>query len=344
MGVLEIAARVLGTVVVAACALMILLYAFRDRLIFHPERGPHLGGPPPDSGLESVFLDGMAGARIEAWTARAAPGARTVLLLHGNGGSLQNMLGRIEAIRALGMGVVAVDYNGFGRSGGSPSETALELNAEAAWGLALSQGASPWDVAIWGYSMGGYPATCLAFSHRQYNNPLMLDSTFTRIADAAPAYGPLLGLAGPPILRDSFDVTTRLVSLSADSLVILHSPDDEVVPYELGLRNFAAYDGGLKELVVLRGKHTDFELNRESYEGAMGRHLVRTLIAEAGPDEEGAGGPDGYGGPEGAFGPDGSGGPEEGRTAPALPSPKSGPDRAGNPHQDGGGDPVAGGP
>jgi pimeloyl-ACP methyl ester carboxylesterase len=301
MGPLEILARALGTLAVLAAALMLLLYAFKGRLLFRPDSGPHLTGPPPGSGLESLFLDGLAGARIEAWTAPPEPGARTVMLFHGNAGSLRNMAGRIAVIRGLGMGVVAVDYNGYGRSGGSPSEAALELNAEAAWRLAVSRGADPRDIVVWGYSLGGYPAAHLAHAHRRFRNPLMLDSTFTRVADAASAYGTLLGLAGPPVLGDSFDVRSRLLALQAEELMVLHSPDDAVVPFGLGLRNFREYRGGPKEFVVLYGGHSDFDLNMETYREAMRRHLARGRHARPGPGGAAAEGlPGKSGGPGGA--------------------------------------------
>ncbi|MDR1042129.1 MAG: alpha/beta hydrolase [Deltaproteobacteria bacterium] len=285
MGALEIAIRAILTVAAGAVALMGLLYLAKDRLIFHPDRGPHLTGPPRGEGIEELFVDGGAGAEINAWSVPGRPGARTVLLFHGNGGSLENMLGRIRAVRSLGLGVFAIDYNGYGRSHGKPSERALELNAEAAWRTVTAEGrARPEDIVIWGYSLGGYPAAYLARAHRESRNPLILDSTFTRLADAASSYGLLLKLAGPPILGDSFDVRGKLADLSAETLLVFHSPADEVVPFRLGLMNFESFRGGPKELVGLYGGHKDFDLNRESYLAALERFAPRN------PDEAGGNG------------------------------------------------------
>jgi pimeloyl-ACP methyl ester carboxylesterase len=300
MGVLEIAARAFLTAVAAAAALMILLYVFKDRLLFFPDRGPHLTGPPAGSGLAETFLDGGAGAEVNAWFAPAPPGGRTVLLFHGNAGSVADMQGRMKAIRDLGMGVFAVDYNGYGRSGGKPSERALELNAEAAWNRVVGEGVAPADIVIWGYSMGGYPASDLAFRHRERRNPLVLDSTFTRVADAAAAYGLLLKLAGPPVLGDSFDVKRRLLALKAEAVLVFHSPEDDVVAYRLGVENYESYGGGPKEFVKLVGSHKDFDLNRAAYQEA----LARQLKLDGGVKGGGAGGGGGWaeGGGAGAAG------------------------------------------
>jgi hypothetical protein len=108
-------------------------------------------------------------------------------------------------------------------------------------------------------------AAYLAESKKEHRNPLILDSTFTSLKDVAAFHAPLLRPVTSWILGDAYDTRRRLGEIKASHLLVLHSPDDEVVPFEQGKRNFDEYQGGPKTMIVVRGKHMDYLINQGDY-------------------------------------------------------------------------------
>ncbi|MDR2349283.1 MAG: alpha/beta hydrolase, partial [Deltaproteobacteria bacterium] len=285
----KVIARTLVAFAVTVALLAGALFLFKNKFIFYPRKGIEL--TPASIGWEfkDLFLDSVGGNKINAWHLPAPAGGETVILLHGNGGNLTEMIGRIISYRKRGFGVMAVDYQGFGLSGGSPSERAAYGDAEAAWDyLTETLGADPKKILIHGFSLGGGVASHLALAHKEHENPLVLDSTFTKIEDVAKLRGFPASWAGALVLGDEFDTLSRLPELRPSTLVVLHSPDDEIVPYELGEKIFAAYSNGPKEFVELEGGHLDFYLNQWRYAAATDRLFPSGPGAPAGaPGTEG---------------------------------------------------------
>ncbi|MDR1546203.1 MAG: alpha/beta hydrolase [Deltaproteobacteria bacterium] len=265
--------RCVAAAFILAAVLTAGLAVFKNRFIFHPVRGLELNlasiGPP----YEAVQLEGLNGAAVFAWHVQAPPGSPAVLLLHGNGGNLEHMIGRVLLYHQLGYEVLAPDYEGFGLSEGSPSEAATYADAQAGWDWLVRRGTPPDRILIHGFSLGGGPASWLAARQAASRNPLVLDSTFTTLSETAAWHFPVLKPALPLALGSAFDVRGRLAQLNSIMLLVLHSPQDEVVPFELGRANYEAYQGGPKAFAELRGRHMDFIPNQEVYRQVLEERL-----------------------------------------------------------------------
>ena len=119
---------------VVAAGLALLLGWAEPRLIYYPmrelERTPAALGVP----FEDVELRTADGERIHGWFIPAAtPAQVTVLLLHGNAGNISHRFEKLAVLRALGADVLIIDYRGYGRSSGQPSETGTYRDADAAY-------------------------------------------------------------------------------------------------------------------------------------------------------------------------------------------------------------------
>jgi len=123
--------------IVAAAAfggLVALMYVAQRSLMYFPER---LHTPPAMAGLpeaQEVALDTEDGERVIVWHLPPRGEKPVVLYFHGNGGALRNRVDRFRALIADGNGLVALSYRGYGGSTGSPTETGLIDDAEAAIG------------------------------------------------------------------------------------------------------------------------------------------------------------------------------------------------------------------
>lgn len=262
---------------------------FKDRLIFYP--GDDIIDSPANYGLkvEEFQLELADGTRLRTWLAPAPPARadqitpgdeppkRIALVFQGNSGNISMMTSRLAVLHDLGLAALTVDYPGYGPNEGRPSEAKTYQSAEAAWQWAAGQGYRPEDILIFGYSLGGGVASYLADRHPPA--ALVLDSTFTRLRDVPSRQLPLLAPYFHLILGEALDTRTRLKNISCP-LLVLHSPDDEVVPFALGEELFKSYRNNYKDMVVGQEGHTSFYANRPRYEAG-----IKALLAVAWPAE-----------------------------------------------------------
>lgn len=139
----------------------------------------------------------------------------------------------LGALAQRGLGVVAYDYRGYGRSAGHRTEAGVYHDAEAAYDAVRAVGIPATRVVCFGESLGG--AVSVRLATVRPCAAVVLVATFTRLRDAAWAhYGPFGLLVG-----DRFDTVARIGSLRVPVL-IAHGDEDEVVPFRLGEQLFAA--------------------------------------------------------------------------------------------------------
>ncbi len=199
-----------------------------DRLIYFPERFM----PPPPPGVVERSFTAADGVRLHAWLAPPPDDAAPVLVWsHGNGGNVGGREDVLLALAARGLGVLAYDYRGYGRSEGSPDEAGVHLDAEAAWDLLAADGIAPQRIVCFGESLGG--AVSIALATRRSCAAVIVVSTFTSLRDVARQhYGALAALTG-----SRFDSASRVGSIGVP-ILIAHGDQDEIVPYALGERLF----------------------------------------------------------------------------------------------------------
>ncbi|MDR1297361.1 MAG: alpha/beta hydrolase [Deltaproteobacteria bacterium] len=260
--------------VVLAVLLLYLLMAagllfFKNRLVLYPSRDIESNIGRIGWEFEDVWLEGTGGNKFNCWYLPAPEGAPTALLLHGNSGNLELMIGRIIMWHKLGYGLLGVDYEGFGRSEGRATLEAAVADAEAAFDFLVARGVPPERILIHGFSLGGGVAAQLAWVKRAHHGPVVLEGTFTSLLDTGRIKFPFLRPMLPLVLGGAYDTLATLKKISPSFILFLHSPDDEIVPFELGLKNFETYDGGPKAFVTLEGAHMDFMSNQGTYSRSL---------------------------------------------------------------------------
>ena len=211
-------------------ALMILVYFFQARLIFYPSRT--LGQTPADITLdyEEVFLQGRDAVEIHGWWLPAENARATLLFLHGNAGNISHRLDSLKIFHDLGLATLIIDYRGYGKSRGQPSEQGTYLDAMAAWRyLTEDKGIRPQQIIIFGRSLGGAVAVRLAADTRAAG--LILESTFTSITDVGRQHYPYLPVNY--LARIHYPSIDHIDKINSP-LLCIHSREDEIIPYRLG--------------------------------------------------------------------------------------------------------------
>ena len=208
----------------------------------------------PAEGRPDVDVTWLGPERqVEAWylAPAAAGGARpapAVVFTHGNGELIDYWLDEFEIVRTWGIGVLLVEYPGYGRSGGRPSEAAITRVMETAFDyLAGRPDVDSRRIVAYGRSVGGGAAGALV--RRRPVAALILESSFTSVRQMARRHG-LFG----PLVRDPFDNLAAVGEFDGPVLVI-HGRDDRLIPPAHG--RALAERARLGELVMLECGHND---------------------------------------------------------------------------------------
>lgn len=264
----------------AASGLWIGMRWFENLNLYFPARD--LFATPRVLGLafEDVELVPERGVVVHGWWVPAnAPADRkgkhapTVLFCHGNAGNISSRLDKIQILHRLGVNILMFDYRGYGVSTGRPSEQGLYADAEAAYRhVTIDRKVPPERVVLHGESLGGAVAAELAT--RAPAGGLILESCFTSVVDMGKRVFPFLPVR--LMVSQHYDTVSRLPQLTLPVLV-MHSPQDDIVPYAMGVRLHEGLPGP-KMFAPLRGDHNEGFLDSgESYPAAIAEFLKRFL-------------------------------------------------------------------
>jgi len=243
----------LAALVLGAAVLWIGLRFFERAMVFVPSR-PMIAHPGT-VGLtyESLFLTASDGVKLRAWwIPGASADAPVMLCLHGNGGNLSHRTDKMRLFHDAGAAQLWLDWRGYGESAGSPDEAGLYRDALAGWAwLNAVKTVHATRLVLYGESLGNGPAIELAT--RVPAAGIIIDSAFTSISDMGRLVLPWFP-ARLASLR--FDNLARLPRVTIPTL-FLHSPQDDIIPYEMALRNLGASGSAAKRLVDLKGSHNE---------------------------------------------------------------------------------------
>ena len=246
-----------------------LMYVQQPGMIFFP--ASEINETPLDWGFEyeDVLLDTKDNIQLHGWFIPRQGAKRTLLFFHGNAGNISHRGESVRIFHRLGLNVFIFDYRGYGKSQGKPAEQGLYKDADTAWHyLTQTKSIEPENIVIFGRSLGGAIATKLA--SKVPAGKLILESTFSSASDMAKSAFPLMYHF--IYIRFDFNSEARIKNISYPVLVI-HSPDDEIIPYQLGEKIFLAANEP-KTLFKLSGDHNaGFYLSQPGYEQALNIYL-----------------------------------------------------------------------
>ncbi len=269
----------LRILVLAYIGLAIALYFGQSNLVYMPSQA--LTETPANIGLkfEDIQITAKDNVNLNAWFVPAKDndqiGKGVILFCHGNGGNISNRVSYLPIFKDLGLSTFLFDYRGYGKSEGKPTEAGTYADVEAAWQyLTQERKISPKKIIIYGESLGGAIAAYIAqlTSQDRKNNAggLVLASTFTSISDRASELYPFLPIR--LLSRFSYNSIERLPSIKIPVL-IMHSTEDEIIPFHHSDRNFQAANQP-KKLVKLRGDHNGGFLDSlETYRNGLNEFI-----------------------------------------------------------------------
>jgi fermentation-respiration switch protein FrsA (DUF1100 family) len=282
--------RILAHVAVVWLALFLMFQWFEGKITYHPPR--RLVETPSDRGMafEDVFMETEDGLAVHGWwipapaidaddsEEQAAP--PTVLEFHGNAENISYGMDQHAAFHGLGWNQLVVDYRGYGRSEGGPSEEGLYRDGDAAYAHVRARGVPPERIVIYGRSLGGAVAVYVAHHHPVA--ALVTEGLFTDTHRVGRDILPFIPVR--LFIKKRFDSLSRVSGLRVPKL-FMHAAHDEVIPVHHAERLFEAA-APPKELFWIPGAgHNDaFYTATEDYLVAVKR-FVETHVQEISEEE-----------------------------------------------------------
>lgn len=249
------------------------LFIFQSHYVYYPEHT--ISADPSNIGLEfeSVSFETEDRVKLSGWFIPSKAASGVILFCHGNAGNISHRLESIQIFHRLGLDVFIFDYRGYGLSEGKPSEIGTYRDAEAVWQyLVEERQVSPNRIVFFGRSLGGAVAAWLA--HRHTPGALILESTFTSIPDIGARLYPYL----PVRLLSRFKYNTVEYLDEVDCpVLIIHSREDEIMPFSHGQRLFERAMEP-KEFLEISGSHNEgFITSGKRYEDGLNAYISEHL-------------------------------------------------------------------
>lgn len=246
-------------ILIAIVVFIAALAWFGNRSIYYPMKYPAGEWTPA---ANDVWIDTSDGVRIHGWYSAASPG-RVALFLHGNAGNVTHRLDKMRRLNAAGMGVLVIDWRGYGRSEGWPTESGLRKDARAAYEYLRKGGFEAHQILLYGESLGTTVASLLAAEVPCA--ALVLEAPFPNVQAVAAKVVPILG----PMLVRGFDAGSVIGRVRVPKLFI-HGDRDEVIDLELGRGLFQAASEPKQFWLVPGAGHNDItEVAGEAYNARL---------------------------------------------------------------------------
>ncbi len=215
-------------------------------LLYYPQRLSGAAADPAGWGLEGAEQVGVEtddGVRLHGWwiparQAEARPRCGTVAFFHGNAGNIANRAPIARDLSGRGLDVLLIDYRGYGRSEGKPSEDGLYRDGAAAYAhLRDRRGVPPEELVLIGNSLGA--AVALAVAESSPAAGVVITAGFRSLPSLARALYPWLPGRILEWNNNRFDNESRIARV-AMPILVGWGGQDEIVPREHGRALYAA--------------------------------------------------------------------------------------------------------
>jgi uncharacterized protein len=252
---MTVAAGIAVALLCVYAGVLVMIYVTQRSLMYFPEiihTTPAAAGLPQ---AEEVTLTTADGEHIFAWHVPPRNNKPVILYFHGNGGALRYRVERFTRLITDGIGIVAVEYRGYGGSSGSPSERGLIADAQAGYAFAAARYPTK-QIVLWGESLGTGVAVALAAEKPV--GRVILEAPFTSAAAVGARHYWYMPVS--LLMSDQFRSDRRIGKVTAP-LLILHGVKDDVVPFAMGSHLFDIANKPKHIVRFLDGGHEDLDKN-----------------------------------------------------------------------------------
>ena len=228
---------ILGLVVLIYLTITFVLYYSQRSLLYHPSENNYSGDnlTVPIDKVKILTDDNI---ELIAWHHKKKDNYKTILFLHGNAGSLENRIHKINHFNDMDVNFLIVAWRGFSGNRGKPTENGLYIDAKSAVKWLTNKGVNEEDIIIYGESLGTGVGTEIA-QNKNFAG-IILESPFTSMEILAQKYYPYL--PAKIILKDKYKSIEKINKIKFP-MHVMHGKMDNIVPFYMGEEIFNKYSG-----------------------------------------------------------------------------------------------------
>ena len=213
--------------------ILISTYLFQRNLLYHPGENNYSGDKITVS-VEKIKIKTKDNIELLSWYHNKNLNKyKTILFLHGNAGSLENRIHKINHFKDMNINFLIIAWRGFSGNKGKPTEQGLYEDARSAVRWLNSSGVEDNNIIIYGESLGTGVATEIA-QNKKFAG-IILESPFTSMIDAGKDKYPYLPVK--LLLKDKYESDKKIKNINSP-ILIMHGKVDNIVPFHMGKKMF----------------------------------------------------------------------------------------------------------
>ena len=223
----------LQLIILGYAFLLIFLYFYQRNLMYHPNENNYFDDQLSVY-VEKVNINTSDNIELLGWYhEKDLKKYKTIVFFHGNAGSLENRIHKLNHFRDMDVNFLIIAWRGFSGNKGKPSEKGLYEDGKSAINWLLDKGVEEKDIVIYGESLGTGVATHLS-QNRNFGG-LILETPFTSMIDAAKEFYPYIPVG--LLLKDKFENKKKVRNINSP-ILIMHGELDQIVPFSMGKKIF----------------------------------------------------------------------------------------------------------
>ena len=223
----------ISLVVLVYLSVTLGLYFFQRNLLYHPTENNYFGDKLTVK-IEKVNIKTEDNIDLIAWYHKKDNKKfKTILYLHGNAGSLENRIHKINHFNDMNINFLLLSWRGFNGNAGKPTEKGLYEDARSAVNWLINDGINEENIIIYGESLGTGVATEIA-QNRKFAG-IILESPFTSMIAAGKSKYPIFPIK--LLLKDKYESDKKIQNIISPILV-MHGEADKIVPFWMGEKIF----------------------------------------------------------------------------------------------------------
>ena len=217
------------TIFVIYFLVLVFLYFYQRSLLYHPNENNY-SGDKISVDIEKVKIQTSDNIELLGWYhEKNLKDYKTLVYFHGNAGSLENRIHKLNHFQDMNINFLIVAWRGFNGNKGKPSEKGLYVDGKSTIDWLIKKGVDEKNLILYGESLGTGVASHLA-QNKNYAG-VILETPFTSMIDAAKNFYPYIPVN--LLLKDKFENYKKVKNINSP-ILIMHGEVDQIVPFSMG--------------------------------------------------------------------------------------------------------------